>query len=71
MLKYYDKAMCSNNIQHNMTEWTWQQHTTNKEIEKYKIKHKTVSVKNYSIEFIKWSGTLVAWDENDQMDVLH
>jgi len=21
MLKYYDKAMCSNNIQHNMTEW--------------------------------------------------
>jgi len=27
MLKYYDKAMCSNNIQHNMTEGTKQQHT--------------------------------------------
>ena len=48
MLKYYDKAMCSNNIQHNMTEGTKQQHITNKEIKKCKIKHKTVSVKNYS-----------------------
>jgi len=41
MLKYYDKAMCSNNIQNNMTKRTKQQHTTNKEIKKYKIKHKT------------------------------
>ena len=52
MLKYYDKEMCSNNIQHNMTEVTKQQHTTNKEIKNYKIKNKTVSVKNYSLEFI-------------------
>jgi len=43
MLKYYDKGMCSNNIQHNMTEGTKQQHATKKEIKKYKIKHKTVS----------------------------
>ena len=34
-----------------MTEGTKQQHTTNKEIKKYKIKHKTVSVKNYSAVF--------------------
>jgi len=40
-----------------MTEGTKQQHTTNKEIKKYKIKHKTVSVKNYSLEFIMWSYT--------------
>ena len=33
--------MCSNNIEHNMTECTKQQHTTKKEIKKYKIKHKT------------------------------
>jgi len=32
-----------------MTECIKQQHTTNKEIKKYKIKHKTVSVKNYSL----------------------
>ena len=44
MLKYYDKAMCSNNIQHSMSEGTKQQHTTNKEIKKCKIKHKTVTV---------------------------
>jgi len=44
--------MRSNNIQHNMTEGTKQQHTTNEEIKKYKIKHKNVSVKNYSLEFI-------------------
>ena len=30
LLKYYDKGMCSNNIQHNMTECTKRQHTTNK-----------------------------------------
>jgi len=42
MLKYYDQAMCSNNIQHNMSEGTKQQHTI--EIKKCKIKHKTVSV---------------------------
>jgi len=35
-----------------MTEGTKQQHTTNKEIKKYKIKHKTVSVKNYSLQYI-------------------
>ena len=52
LLKYYDKGMCSNNIQHNMTECTKQQHTTNKEIKKYKIEHNAVSVKNYSLEFI-------------------
>ena len=40
-----------------MTECTKQQHTTNKEIKKYKIKHKTVSVKNNSLEFIIWSCT--------------
>ena len=43
LLKYYDKGMCSNNIQHNMTEFTKQQHTTNKEIKKYKIKHKKLA----------------------------
>ena len=37
LLKYYDKGICSNNIQLNMTECTKQQHTTNKEIKKYKI----------------------------------
>jgi len=36
-----------------MTECTKQQHTTNKEIKKYKIKHKTVGVKKYSLEFIR------------------
>ena len=40
-----------------MTECTKQQHTTNKEIKKYKIKHKTARVKNYSLEFIIWSCT--------------
>jgi len=35
-----------------MTEGTKQQHTTNKEIKKYKIKHKTINVKNYSLEII-------------------
>ena len=36
-----------------MTECTKQQHTTNtQQIKKYKIKHKTVSVKIYSVEFI-------------------
>ena len=35
-----------------MSEGTKQQHTTNKEIKKCKIIHKTVSVKNYSLEII-------------------
>jgi len=58
MLKYYDKAMCSNNIQHSMTEGTKQQHTTNREIDlkKCKIKHKTVCVYKFSCMDVGGSG---------------
>jgi len=37
-----------------MTECT---KSSTQQIKKYKIKHKTVSVKNYSLEFIIWSYT--------------
>ena len=64
MLKYYDKAMCSNNIQHNMTEGTKPQHTTNKF---YFLKMTFYSDKFLKVDTKKFHAKIVSFERASQL----